>query len=579
MKVFTLKKQNSGSAMVMLISVIGILYILGVMLIDYVSGERHHTIRIGESMQAFYMAEAGIEKAYVKFHEAYNEKLLDEENVNERLLALLDIDKAENFSMRVRIPEGEILDEGSAEVLIQISGVKSTPFKGYIDEFSAVPRALEIYEKKKRDSYADKALGGWEGYIRFESTGKFRRAERKVEVIKQIKVSDLTPPAEAYTLFVTARNDEYLRYGEFRCRNWSVNRELQTLINELAKTTGNAFQETLGNSSNEYFWEPTMASSMSFEGETKNRTLAVIRKLVMSTTDNKIKDYVDAAITNLRPYQWGKIRTNGRLHVYLPFFAADDIVNYFEDNSMFSHQRPEIGYLFCNNQLHDSYLSKYTFYEGEIIKYYQKLKPYILGVTETPFPSSEPYTINTKFDYVSRNPDNLEPMQLDRISKEAKDYCHEYIENNYTLMGSYQKPARATGLIYVQGDVHIGGRFSGKAMIVTPGNIYVDESVIHDDAETYLSLVSLGGQIRIRKNLNNAKIEAAVYAKNSVVGGDYLNIFGNLCVDQLKRQQGEEGRLIMPKRVIIDYDANIKSGIGSKVCFNVSDLIVCNRDI
>ena len=573
-------RHRTGSAMFLLLTIVGVLYIFGMMLIDYMTKERAQTARLGESMQAFYLAEAAVEKAMIKMRELFSEKLLsDEGEVNDRILALLDIDRAENFSLRIKINDGDLIQGGSAEVLVEVNNLRLTPFKTYIDEYEEVPASLKVYRKENRDTYADKALGGWEGLLRFEAIGRYRNAEKKIEVIRELKVTDLTPPAENYTLFVASRKDEYLRHGEFRCRNWSVVRELKSLIDDLAKKTSNAFQETLGTTAGDFFWEPNMASNVGFEGDMKIRTLKVIRKLVMSVSDLKIKDFVDISIQKLHPYLWGKIRTNGRLHVYLPFFAADDIVNYFEDNSIFSHQRPEIGYLFCSNQLHDPYLSKYTYYEGEIIRYYQKLKPYVLGITETPYPSSDPYTINTKFDFVSRHPDKLEPMQLDRIKKEAKDYCHEYIEKDLTLQGSYSKPASVWGLLYVQGDLHVGGRISGQGMIVTEGDIHIDDNVVHDSASSFLSLVSLKGSIKLAKNLNNAKIESALYAKESLIGGEQVNIFGNLVVESLNRQKGEEGPLIMPKRVVINYDSNLKAEVGSNVCFNISDLITTQRDL
>ncbi len=565
--------------MFLLMTVVGILYIFGMLLINYMTQERTQTAKLGENLQSYYLAEAVVEKAMIKMRELFNEKLLsDDGEVNDKILALLDIDRAENFSLRVRIENGEIIEGGSAEVLVEVNNLRLTPFKTYIDEYEDVPSSLKIYRKENRDTYSDKALGGWEGLLRFEAVGRYRNAEKKLEIIRDLKVTDLTPPAENYTLFVASRKDEYLRHGEFRCRNWSVVRDLKTLIDDLAMKTKNAFQETLGNTASDYFWEPNMASNVSFEGEIKVRILKVIRKLVMSVSDIKVKDFVDLSISKLHPYLWGKIRTNGRLHVYLPFFAADDIVNYFEDNSIFSHQRPEIGYLFCNNQLHDPYLSKYTYYEGEIIRYYQKLKPYVLGITETPYPSSDPYTINTKFDFVSRNPEKLEPMQLDRIKKNAKDYCHEYIEKDLKLEGTYSKPAVVMGLIYVQGNLFIGGRISGQAMIVTNGDIIITDNVVQDSAASFLSLVSLSGSVKFAREIKDAKVEAAIYAKNSVIGGGQLNIFGNLVVDSLNRQKGEEGALIMPKKILINYDSKLKSEVGSNVCFNISDLITTMRD-
>ena len=575
------KNNKNGSAMLLLIGIVAVLYILGVMLINYLTQERTLTTKLSENIQALYMAEAGLEKAMVKAKEVFSQKLMDSEGqFDDKVLALLDIDKAENFSMRVKITDGELVDGGTAEVLVQIGNVRSTPFKSYIDEYIDVPQSLNCYKRESRETYADKSLGGWEANLRFEATGNYRSAQRKIELIKDLKVSDLTPPAEHYTLFVTNKKDEYLREGEFRLRNWSIIRELNDLVLDVAKKTKEAFQSTMGNAGNsEFFWEPNMGSNISFEGDIRVQTLKVIRDLCMKISDIKIKDFVDFSVSKLHPYLWGKVRTNGRLHVYMPFFAADDIINYFEDNSTQSYHRPEIGYLFCSNQLHDPYLSKYTTYEGEIIKYYQKLKPYVLGITETPYPSSDPYTVTTKFDYVAKNQEVFQPMQLERIKKNAKDYCHEFYEKDLTLQGSYSSPASVWGILFVDGNVHIGGRINGQGMIVCTGNIIITDNVIHDSGEAFLSLVALNGGVKLDRSLTEAKVEAAIYAKNSITGGEQIKIFGNLCVDELNRQAGEEGDLIMPKRVMIDYDSGLKSGAGNNVCFNISDMILSQRDL
>ncbi len=572
--------SRCGSAMLMLMSIVGILYIFGMMLINYMTQERTQTARLGDSIQAFYLAEAAVEKGMVEMRELFNQKLTNADGeINDKILSLLDIDRAENFVQVIKIGDDEIIKGGKASVRVELNNLRLTPFKTYIDEYEDVAPILKVYRKENRDTYADKALGGFEGLLRFEATGWYKNAEKKIEVVRELKVTDLTPPAENYTLFVAGRQDEYLRHGEFRCLNWSIVRDLKSLIDDLAEKTRNAFQETMGVSAGLLFWEPNITGNIAFEGDVRVRTLSVIRKLVMSVSDLKIKDFVDLSIQKLHPYLWGKVRTNGRLHVYLPFFAADDIINYFEDNSIFSHQRPEIGYLLCSNQLHDPYLSKYTYYEGEIIRYYQKLKPYVLGITETPYPSSDPYTINTKFDFVSRHSDKLEPMQLDRIKKNAKDYCHEFIEKDLHIQGTFSHPATQWGLIYVQGNTYIGGRISGQSMIVSEGDIYITESIVQDSAASFLSLVSLKGSVKMARGVNDAKVEAAIYAKNSIVGGEAINIFGNLVVENLNRQKGDDGPLIMPKRVMINYDSNLKSEVGSNVCFNVSDLITTMRDM
>ena len=572
--------KSRGSALFMLLTVVGLLYLFGTMFISYMTQERAQTVKQGDNIVAYYLAEAGIEKALIKMRDLFSEKLLDDKNeINDRLLSLLDIDRAENFQMKVIIPDGELIKSGQVEVLVEVTDLKLTPFKTYIDEYVEVPSQLKIYRKENRDTYADKALGGWEGKLRFISTGTFKKSSKRIEVIRDLKVSDLTPPGENYTLFVSGKKDEWLKDGEFRCRNWSVVRSLKEMIDDVIKKTNEAFQETLGNSAEALFWEPNTVSMINFEGDIKIKVLKVIRKLVMSVTDIKLKDFVDTTIQNLHPYLWGKIRTNGRLHVYLPFFAADDIINYFEDNSIFSHQRPEIGYLFCNNQIHDPYLSKYTYYEGEIIRYYQKLKPYVLGITETPYPSSDPYTINTKFDFVSRYPNKLEPLQLDRIQKHAKEYCHEYCEGDLILKGTYAKPALVWGIIYVQGNVYIGGRISGQGMIVTEGNITITENLTHDNAKSFLSLVALNGFVTFPTVQSKMKIESAIYAKNSLKGGHQVSILGNLVVENLNRQEKEDGAVLMPKRVFIQYDSNLKSQTGNNICFNISERILSYREL
>ena len=95
-------KQKKGSAMLMLIGIVAVLYLLGIMLINYLTQERTQTTKLSESMQASYLAEAGLEKALVKVKEVFSQKLMDSDGqIDEKVLALLDIDKAENFSLRV----------------------------------------------------------------------------------------------------------------------------------------------------------------------------------------------------------------------------------------------------------------------------------------------------------------------------------------------------------------------------------------------------------------------------------------------------------------------------------------------
>ena len=156
-----LNRCRRGSAMFMLLTIVGILYIFGTMLINYMTQERAQTARLGESMQAFYLAESAVEKGMIKMRELFSQKLLtDGGEINDKILALLDIDRAENFSLRIKINDGEVITGGTAEVLIEVNNLRLTPFKTYIDEYEEVPAALKVYRKENRDTYADKAQIG-----------------------------------------------------------------------------------------------------------------------------------------------------------------------------------------------------------------------------------------------------------------------------------------------------------------------------------------------------------------------------------------------------------------------------------
>lgn len=573
-------KSKTGSSVFLLVTIVGVLYIFGVMLINYMSQERTQSFRMGKNFQAYYLAEAAIEKGLIEFQQFVRQPLVCEDGIlNQDLLTLMDPDRATSFSANFAIGKGELVEGGSAVVKITVRNVNLTPFGAYIDEYQDVPSLLDVFKKPDRQTPAERQLGGWEGILRLQAEGTYGQSNRRIEVLKELRVSDLTPPAEHYTLFVASNKEEYLREGEFRLRNWSVVRALHEKIVELAETTSTAFQDTMGGSTGDLFWEPNIAGSVSFEGEIRRRTLAVIRQLVMSVGDSEIRDFTDQIIHNLHPYLWGRIRTNGRLHVYLPFFAADDIINYFEDNTVFSHQRPEIGYLFCHNQLHDPYLSRYTYIEGEVIKYYKKLKPYVYGVTDTPYASSDAYTFFTKFNFVRENPNQLVPNNFARITDSARHYSHEFVETDLELEGTYTRPLRRNGLIYVQGNLSIGGRFSGRAMIVTEGDVVITQDIIHDSADSMLVIVALNGAVRFASGLDRARVESSIYAHNSIVGGEEIEIMGNLVVYNLNRQRGADGEIVMPQKVLVNYDSNLKSYTASNVCFNVSRRIATMRDM
>jgi len=181
--------RKKGSAMFLLITVVGILYIFGMLLINYMTQEKGITYKLGENLQAYYLAEAVIEKAQIKLRKLFDEELLDEDGkINDQMLNLLDIDRIENFVLRVTIEDGELIENGSAEVLVRIKNVDSTPLKSYIDEYETVPAMLKIYKKENKYTYADKALGGYEGILSFQAEGKFKNAQKKLVILDNSKV-------------------------------------------------------------------------------------------------------------------------------------------------------------------------------------------------------------------------------------------------------------------------------------------------------------------------------------------------------------------------------------------------------
>ena len=66
--------KKNGSALLMLIGIVSVLYILGIMLINYLTQERTLTTKLSEDLQAIYLSEAAEEKAMVKVQELYKKR-------------------------------------------------------------------------------------------------------------------------------------------------------------------------------------------------------------------------------------------------------------------------------------------------------------------------------------------------------------------------------------------------------------------------------------------------------------------------------------------------------------------------
>jgi hypothetical protein len=135
------RARARGSAMFMLLTVVGLLYIFGTMFLQYMSQERQQTAKLGEIITARYLAEAGVELAMVRLRDVFSKKLLDSAGeIDDQVLSLLDIDRAENFTLKVEIADGRLMKGGTVDVLVEVTNLKLTPFKTYIDEYEEVPR-------------------------------------------------------------------------------------------------------------------------------------------------------------------------------------------------------------------------------------------------------------------------------------------------------------------------------------------------------------------------------------------------------------------------------------------------------
>src|SRR5690606_33068878 len=86
------------------------------------------------------------------------------------------------------------------------------------------------------------------------------------------------------------------------------------------------------------------ALSEGFKSESLEESIALIDEISKVVSDDTISETVDNIILSLNPRNWGRVRTNGRLEVYMPFFAADDIINYFAESGGW-RDLPEVGYL------------------------------------------------------------------------------------------------------------------------------------------------------------------------------------------------------------------------------------------
>jgi hypothetical protein len=262
----------------------------------------------------------------------------------------------------------------------------------------------------------------------------------------------------------------------------------------------------------------------------------------------------------------GRVRVNGTLHVWLPFFDVDDIISYFVRNVYY--EKPAVGYPGCNNRLHDRFMSWATKFEGDVRKHYYELAPYVIE-HQKPVAKVEQYTRWSTFpNFVKEHPNQRMPDKLRKLETYEK-YATNIINGSIVMIGTKESPVLLDGLTLIKGNLTIGGYFVGKGMLVATGNVFIRSNIKHGSPSTLLSIVSLKGKGILAKE-SSVVINAALCLRDSLVGGMSMKVIGNYVVRQLNRQKGELGDLLMPPYCRIKYDKKIRQIRGDNFWISIS---------
>ncbi len=540
----------SASSYVLVMGAISVIFILGFSFLFSFLSEYSQTYHQGKSQAAYYLAEAGVERAIYELKNIFRTPLVNEKKeVNENLLKILDYHSAQDFQLS--FADSEFASDSKYYVKIEFFDLKETPFGSLLRE-KEVPPKLEQYKKDTVSFANPKKLGGWQGKLKITAAGTVRMLStngelkdisRTLVVIRDIKVMDLTPIATEYTLFISGEKTEYIKEGEF-----ILEHGLSNLI-VIAQGFVDDFQRLL----------PYLKGSM-------KEMIDIVRDFVTKTKFTKPQEKKMEDI--FKAYKVaGRVRTNGVVHIYLPFFDVDDIINYFVSNNYY--ERPEVGYPFCNNRLHDRFMSWATKFEGDIKKHYYELVPYVIQ-NQKPTPKVEQYTRWSTFpNYLKQYPNETDPENLKSLLQNAELYATEIIPHSHFIFGEKNNPYKLDGITLIKGDLKIAGLLEGRGILIVTDNIHVQGDIKLIDDKTLLTIVSQNGKIIIpqRAKIN---IQASVYAKDSIFGGEEVNVIGNYTVTNLNRQEGEDGKLLMPRKFKIKYDNRIRNIMGDNFWVSIS---------
>lgn len=586
-------RRHAGSTFLVLMIAIAVLSILGTSL-SYIFRQRSVQVnKRVEDMKATALAEAGIHHALFRLRNVLHGQLVTPrkptpetpQRVNEELLAFFDAERARDWARTFSLKDDKLGEGGEASVLMELLQVSRIDLGTYIDRVEVIPRGLEQYRERKKevdgedeDTFGMMPLGGWVGKLRISSTGTYRSSRTVIEEVRDVKVLDITPPASDHTLFIEGEATEEIRQGRFVLSNLNLPFQIRDLLFDLGNKVNEHLRldmsEDKGQTVSNIDKIVKMLTNEVDEGDMQN-ALKLVHEISKSASDENIQDTVDNIILSLDPRDWGRVRTNGVLYVYMPFFAADDIINYFASDSYFGHQRPEVGYLFCENRLHDPYLSVYTHYEGYLYKHYQRLNPVILGPTDAPQPvPPQRYTINTRPDYVRRYPERKDMPNLARLRELGRRHAHRVVRRKAVLRGTDENPLELRGIWYFTEDVTIGGPFTGRGVILCDKTITVLDDLTRDQEGDSLSLVSLKGSVALDPSKQFWRLQSGICSVEGLVGTRMqdVQLFGNLAVVKLNREQ-------MPRYFTCRFDPDLKNHMADNVVGVWSREPILRRDL
>ena len=210
-----------------------------------------------------------------------------------------------------------------------------------------------------------------------------------------------------------------------------------------------------------------------------------------------------------------------------------------------------------------------TKFEGDIKKHYYELVPYVIQ-NQKPTPKVEQYTRWSTFpSYLKQYPNETDPENLNQLLQNAELYATEVIPRSHSAFGEKKMPYKLDGITLIKGDLKIAGIFEGRGTIIVTDNIHVLGDIKLIDDKTLLTLISQNGKIIVAPKAK-VNIQASIYSKDSIFGGEEVNVLGNYTVTNLNRQEGEDGKVLMPRKFKIKYDNRIRNIMGDNFWVSIS---------